>query len=466
VKVEMGGFRTSESHNVEVATGRTSNLRVGMVAGAASEVVEVTGAPITVDTTSTAAASNLTDTFHASVPVARGTTGLFYAAPGVASRQFQAQYGKSTGGITQLQSKTGMNLAYVNGVTVTDGGFGGTGVFSQSYGPGATAASLGDLFEYKLSQPVTILKNQSALVPILNSHIDGTVVTVWNPGSNIPLRAVYLTNSSGLTLDDGSFTVLEGGAFAGQGLLAHVKPGEKRLVSYAADLGLHVTSDFEAPGGPQTVTRVSIKKGVMTTISEDRETRVYTVRNDDDKDKTIVIEHPARPGWKFAEKANQPAETTESFHRFLITAEAKKTVKLKVQEFHPNSVTYAVSSFSPDQLNLWLSRKDRSVEFENALKPIYLKKNELSGIEASISQDEEALERINSDQARVRLNLQSLKGSSEERSLTERYVKQLNQQEDDVQKLRTSIDQLQDKQSKAEVELSELIDKLDLETTF
>jgi hypothetical protein len=457
VKVESPSFKTAESKNVEVASNRTSSLRMGMQAGAAAEVVEVTGSSITVDTTSTSVAANTSDTYYQSSPVARGAAGMFYAAPGVARSAFEAQYGKNTGGITQVQTKSG---------SVSDGGLGATAAYSQTYGPGATAASLGDLFEYKLSQPVTILKNQSALVPIMNSRIDGTVVTVWNPGRNAPLRAVYLTNTSGLTLDDGSFTVLEGGEFAGQGLISHVKPGEKRLVSYAADLGLHVSSDFDMSETPHTVTRVSIKKGVMTMISEDRETRVYTIRNDDDKDKTIVIEHPARPGWKFVDKSNQPAETTETLHRFMVTADAKKTIKLKIQEFHPNSTQYALSTFTPDQINVWLSRKDRSPELETSLRPIYLKKTELSSIDSSISQAEEDLERIGNDQARVRQNLQSLKGSAEERSLVERYVKQLNLQEDEVQKLHTSIDDLHGKRSKADDELAAMMDKLDMETTF
>jgi hypothetical protein len=464
VKVESGSFKTAESKNVEVASSRTSSLRIGMQAGSAGEVVEVTGNSITVETTSTAVAGNTTDTYYQRAPQARGTTGTFYASPGVAGKGgFEAQYGKSTGGVV---GGIGLQNNYSADGGIGSGSGGGIGIYSRTYGPGATAASLGDLFEYKLSQPVTILKNQSALVPIMNSHIDGTVVTVWNPQRNVPLRAVYLTNTSGLTLDDGSFTVLEGGEFAGQGLISHVKPGEKRLVSYAADLGLHVSSDFDMTETPHTVTRVSIKKGLMTTISEDRETRVYTIRNDDDKDKTIVIEHPARPGWKFVDKSNQPAESTETLHRFMVTADAKKTIKLKVQEFHPNSTQYALSTFTPDQINFWLSRKDRSPELENSLRPIYLKKTELSSIDNSISQAEEDLERIGNDQARVRQNLQSLKGSSEERSLVERYVKQLNQQEDEVQKLHASIDDLQGKRTKADNELAEMVDKLDMETTF
>jgi len=68
VKVEKGSFKTADVKGVEVVTGKTSNLRVGMVAGQQTEVVEVIGSAITVDTTSTAVAANLTDTFYNSVP--------------------------------------------------------------------------------------------------------------------------------------------------------------------------------------------------------------------------------------------------------------------------------------------------------------------------------------------------------------------------------------------------------------
>src|SRR5437660_5496419 len=83
VKVEKNSFKTADVKGIEVVTGKTSNIRVGMVAGQQTEVVEVLGSAITVDTTSTAVAANLTDTFYSSVPVGRGGASLVYASPGV-----------------------------------------------------------------------------------------------------------------------------------------------------------------------------------------------------------------------------------------------------------------------------------------------------------------------------------------------------------------------------------------------
>jgi len=106
----------------------------------------------------------------------------------------------------------------------------------------ASGQELGDLFEYKLKDKVTLKKNQSALVPIAQTEIEAEKVSLWTgtSGSGRPLRGLWLRNTSSLTFDVGSFSVLENEVFAGEGLTDPIKPGERRLVSYATDLGLLV----------------------------------------------------------------------------------------------------------------------------------------------------------------------------------------------------------------------------------
>ncbi len=161
----------------------------------------------------------------------------------------------------------------------------------------AQAQELGDLFEYKLKQPVTIQKNRSALVPIVQSPIDAEKVSIWNDQAGMPrpLRALWLTNSSGLTLDGGSFSVLEAETFAGEGIFEPVRPGEKRLVSYATDLALNASSKNSAER--ERVSRVRIANGVLTQTSEIREKKTYTFRNEDSAARTVIVEHPVRVGY-------------------------------------------------------------------------------------------------------------------------------------------------------------------------
>src|SRR3954465_7786415 len=165
VKVEKGSFKTADVKGVEVVTGKTSNVRVGMVAGATGEVVEVQGNAITIDTTSTAVAANLTDTFYQSVPVARGVTGLFYASPGVTS-------GGGTGTANpSISGGTGLENNYIaDGVSITDGGFGGIGVFSRNYGSLSTGINLSFVKEVQVKTggfEAQYGKSTGGIVPIV-----------------------------------------------------------------------------------------------------------------------------------------------------------------------------------------------------------------------------------------------------------------------------------------------------------
>jgi hypothetical protein len=137
VKVSKDGFKTVEVKSAEVVTGRTSNVSLKMELGTSATTIEVNASSVEVDTTSTAVGSNLTDTFYQSVPVARGVTGLFYAAPGVAS-------GGGTGTANpSIAGGTGLENNYVaDGVSITDGGFGGIGVYSRLYGSLSTGINL------------------------------------------------------------------------------------------------------------------------------------------------------------------------------------------------------------------------------------------------------------------------------------------------------------------------------------
>jgi hypothetical protein len=137
IKIEKEGFKATDIKQAEVQTGRTSSVSVKMELGSSSTVVEVSGASVTVDTTSTATDSNLTDTFYQSIPVGRGVTGLFYAAPGVTS-------GGGTGTANpSIAGGTGLENNYVaDGVSITDGGFGGIGVYSRNYGSLSTGINL------------------------------------------------------------------------------------------------------------------------------------------------------------------------------------------------------------------------------------------------------------------------------------------------------------------------------------
>jgi hypothetical protein len=330
----------------------------------------------------------------------------------------------------------------------------------------AQGSDLGDLFEYKLKDRVTTHKNESSLVPIVQAHVQTEKVSLWNPalGSARPLRALWLTNSSPLTLDGGSFTVLEDEAFAGEGLMDPVKPGEKRLVSYAADLGIRV--DKKTHGEPQRVVKVRIIHGTMIQTSATRQDTIYTARNEDSVQRALLIEHAVRPGWNLSSDTPKPEETTATDYRFRLALGAKATSTLAVSESSSVETRYALTNIDDGQIQVFLQQKSINPEVEAAFRKIVEQKNRIAALDAQLAVVESQQGKIFDDQQRIRENLKSLKGSSEERALTQRYTQQLEDQETQLQKLQTQTTDLQSQRDKAQEALDAMIENLDLDATL
>jgi hypothetical protein len=318
----------------------------------------------------------------------------------------------------------------------------------------AVGGALGDLFEYALKQRISIGKDQSALVPIINKRVAAEKVTLWNDESQQPLRALWLTNTTGLTLDAGTFNVVEDGAFAGEGLIEPLKPAEKRLLSYAADTAVRVTTADGFSRQPVTVVRIA--RGVMRVTREQRQTRTYTIHNSDTAARDVIIEHEARPGWKLAEGL-KPEETTASFHRFRVKVEANATEKLEIKESRPDTDQLALVNITPEQIALFVQEKTITPEIEQSLRRILEKKAEIGGYDQQTRARQQEVDSIGTDQARLRENMKALKGSAEEKALLQRYTKQLDSQEDRLATLHKEMADLKQKRDAAGAELDRMV---------
>ncbi|MGH9741760.1 MAG: carboxypeptidase regulatory-like domain-containing protein, partial [Candidatus Acidiferrum sp.] len=330
----------------------------------------------------------------------------------------------------------------------------------------ASGQQLGDLFEYKLKDKVTLKKNQSALVPIAQTEIEAEKISLWNgtTGSGRPLRALWLKNTSALTLDGGSFSVLENEVFAGEGLTDPIKPGERRLLSYATDLGLLVEAQQDSR--PQHVMLAKISKGVLTQVSRLEERTLYTVHSQDAAGRTLVIEHPARIGWSLAKGAIEPEERAPGMYRFRLDVPAKATASLPVEEVRTLDVTYAISNLNTDQIGVFVKDKTITPEMAQALQKIMDQKDVVAKLEEIMENRQKDIDRIVEDQGRLRENMKALRGSPEEKALLQRYTKQLDDQETQLALLRKTIQDTEAERDKANDLLEKMIDDLQLEAAL
>jgi hypothetical protein len=323
----------------------------------------------------------------------------------------------------------------------------------------AQTQDLGDYFEYNLKQSITIGKNQSALVPILQARIEAEKVTLWSGNGQPPLRALWIKNASGQTLDSGTFNIVDGGTFAGEGLIETVHPDERRLLSYAADTAVRVTSESEYKDLP--VSRVQVLKGVMFISREHRNKVKYTVRNADTTARQVVIEHAVREGWKLVE-ANKPEETSASHYRFRVAVDPSKTSELTVEEVHSDTTTSYLTDLTDHQVEVLVAENNITPELQAAFRSVLDQKNKISDLESQIESRTKEVEEINRDQERIRENMKALKAAAEEKALLLRYTKQLDSQEDRLATLHKEILDLQQKHAEERGKLQEMVQHITL----
>ena len=137
VTAKREGFSSTQAKNVEVVIGRLSGFDLKLQVGTVTDTVEVDANSVEVETTSTAVGDNLSITFYSQVPVARNVGSLFYVAPGAVNSGGTGTSNPSIGGATGLE-----NQYIIDGVNLTDVGYGGLGVFSPTYGSLGTGINL------------------------------------------------------------------------------------------------------------------------------------------------------------------------------------------------------------------------------------------------------------------------------------------------------------------------------------
>jgi hypothetical protein len=307
-----------------------------------------------------------------------------------------------------------------------------------------------DFFEYALTAPVTIHKNESAMVPILQQALPAEHVTLWSEKEPTPLRAVWLENKSKLTLDSGSFSIFESGEFAGEGLLDPIHPGEKRLLSYAADQAVRV--NVTDRDGKRTLHHVKITNGVIIETHMDVTSVTYSATNHGEADRMVLLEHPRRNnGWTLDEGLKAD-ETASDLYRFKLPVAAHSTEKLEVREQGPEKTQVWLNSNQNQSVYL-LDLVKRVPDALDKLKPLIDAQAALADLDRRIKESKEAEKAASADEARDRENLTALKGND----AAKRFVDELNKAEDLLQATSKQTADLEEQKKAAVEKLNELI---------
>jgi hypothetical protein len=331
--------------------------------------------------------------------------------------------------------------------------------FRQGVQSVAQAAELGSLFQYKIDTPVSLPRQQSAMLPIVNADVKGEKVSIYNQNvqAKHPLCGLQFTNTTGLHLMQGPITVFEGGSYAGDAKIEDLPPDAQRLISYAVDLDTEVAP--QTKGRPEELLGVRLIKGTLIATRKYVREQEYTVKNSGKVLKKVLIEYPVDASWKLV-KPEKPAEKTRDLYRFAVEAKPGEPALLTVEEERTDSQHVAMNNLDDGSIQFYLSVKVVSDKVKEALKEIVKRKAELGQLTAKKQQVEQRIRDIGEDQTRIRANMTQLDRNSD---VYKNYVKKFSDQESEIEKLRAQIATLADEETGMRKALDEYMLALDLQ---
>ena len=294
----------------------------------------------------------------------------------------------------------------------------------------AQGEAQGDLFAYHIEPPVSVARGEAAMVPILGEQFEYRKEHIYNEQKMPAHPSVVLRfrNESGLTLERGPVTVMEGENYLGEAIFPFTRPGSEVLLAISVDLGIRVRS--ERSTARETV-GVAIKDGFLMIQQYTTITTRYEVRNQNETGVDLLIEHPRTTGFT-PFQMGEPAETTEQHTRWRVAVPAgpEGEADLTVRERRLDRQRHAVTGINQAALDSYIQNRWLDEAIANELQRLLDIERELQQIAARLQEVEQQRKQQVEAQEQMRKNLGSLRDSGEEGELRCRYVRQLQQSED------------------------------------
>jgi hypothetical protein len=335
----------------------------------------------------------------------------------------------------------------------------------------ATGEEIGDLFEYKIEQPVSVERNRSALIPIIQTRMEGERVSIFREQSPDttddnedeetkavrtanprPMSGLLLKNITAMTFEGGSMTVLDRDAYAGEALMERLRPKEQRLISFALDLGTLVRIEQKEDREPARL--VKVINGVFQAHYFKSDKKIYHLTNQTERTRTVYIEHPVRQGWILSDLFAKPDYTTARFYRFRVELKPFESKEITVAENLGMMDKYNLTDLSPKDLDVFVSSKFIDEPTRARLAKLIDLRMKINQINAQLESSEAESEAITKDQERFRENIEALAKTPEAKQLIERYIAKANEQESRLEEITKSRQTMADEKDKLERELA------------
>ena len=317
-------------------------------------------------------------------------------------------------------------------------GFAGAETLSKSMGRSVAAAAsgqdVGEVFQFALEAPVTVGRQQSAMLPIIAGDIKGRRVSIFNAADGLthPMRGVELTNDTGLQLMPGPIAVFDDEAYAGDAQVDHVSRGDERMLAYAVDLDIDARVESD---GSSTIQKLRIVRGLLQQQTMDRnQVRYFFDSNDQFRDRALILEQQRLEGWELIDSP-KPKEIAGSLYRFEFALPPGEKGDLRITQQRTRYESIELLSFDAGTLARYAKEGKVSDKVLDAFRQAQTLQAKVFDAQRTLAELEKERSAIAEDQSRIRQNMTSIDRTSD---LYSRYVQKLGEQETRLEQITKS----------------------------
>ncbi|MHA1670245.1 MAG: hypothetical protein ACTSV5_06650 [Promethearchaeota archaeon] len=322
---------------------------------------------------------------------------------------------------------------------------------------------LGELFEYNISNPVTIKRKQSALVPILSEAIKARHILLYNINEHDknPNACLEITNNTTLTLERGPATIIYDDNLAGEAIVPFLNKDDTRLLNYAVEQAVIIIHEQKSEN--LSVHKVKFGSGYSYEYYFTDSLTYYKIKNKTSEEKELYLDHPKNSGYKFIEPQIQPEETP-NYWRFKIMLKPKDAIVFTLKERKENYTSNYLRKWSKDKIlervEFYIKHEFIDDKLENQLKEIAELIQKLGELKTRRDKLYDERDNMNDEQARLRENISILGKDNQSVSLKERYVKKLSDQENRFESISGELNKLDKEITKLNKDIDERINGL------
>jgi exonuclease VII small subunit len=295
----------------------------------------------------------------------------------------------------------------------------------------ASSQDQGTQVSYRFPLPVSVGAGRSLAVPIIVQDFSAERVAQYQPqvSSQYPLAAMELINRSANGLPPGAVTVYEqgkeGASFLGDAQLAVLPAGESRMLSFALDQKISITSSVR---NSNTTTRASVEKATLVIENMQRQIHTFNIKSAHASDQNVVVDVPNFMGYALLAPTGKALGEAQGRQRVSLPAPAGSARAHDVTLELATPQRLPLQNLSAYQLQEYVrvAKDDASVAMLRRLLTLR------QGIEAQ----QDALVQVNAqlneqqtEQLRLRESLTTVSRGSE---LHKRYSTSLNDAENQI----------------------------------